>query len=102
MGHGDSPHGGGGMAGQPTGAPEPGGTMVQGTVTETMDSGGYTYLNVRTSTGPIWVATSQRVIEVGATVQTSGMVMRGFRSNTLDRTFDQLILTSTVEVLPTP
>jgi len=76
------------------------GGMVRGTVTETMDSGGYTYLLVDTTDGPIWVAASQREVIVGTTVQASGAVMPSFRSNTLNRTFEQLMLASSVEVIP--
>jgi len=65
-----------------------------------MDSGGYTYMRVETSTGMVWVATTQREMAVGATVQASGMMMQGFRSNTLDRTFDRLVLATTVDVTP--
>ena len=101
-GHG-SPHGGA-PAAPPTGAPPasapPGGGVVRGTVTETMDSGGYTYMNVETSEGLIWVATSQREITVGATVQAAGAMMVGFRSNTLNRTFDRLVLATRVDVVP--
>lgn len=77
----------------------PGGGVVRGTVSETMSSGGYTYMHVDTTDGPVWVAATQREVEVGATVQARGMVMRDFRSNTLNRTFDQLMLASAVEVV---
>lgn len=77
----------------------PGGGVIRGMVTETMSSGGYTYMHVDSSDGPIWVAATQREVEVGATVQAQGMVMNGFRSNTLDRTFDRLVLASAVEVV---
>ncbi len=79
-------------------APAPGGQLVQGRVTETMNSGGYTYMHVETPSGLIWVASVQREVAVGATVQARGMVMQGFRSNTLNRTFDRLVLATTVEV----
>lgn len=99
-----SPHGGGGSP-HGGGAPMPaaaGGPQYAGTVAETMDSGGYTYMRLDTSSGPVWIAATERGVSVGAHVTASGMVMRGFYSRTLDRTFDQLVLASAVEITPAP
>ena len=82
----------------PTAGAPPGAGPYAGTVTETMNSGGYTYMLVDTPDGPVWVATSEREMSVGVHVSASGMVMQGFHSNTLDRTFDRLVLASNVEV----
>lgn len=63
-----------------------------------MDAAGYTYMRVETETGMQWVAVSQRAIAIGEQVEATGSVMHGFRSNTLDRTFDRLVLAPSVRV----
>jgi hypothetical protein len=74
-------------------APVPDG-MVRGTVLETMDSGGYTYVLLETDEDTRWAATQQTVVEVGDIVQVSeGMAMANFTSKTLDRTFDVVYFT---------
>ena len=45
-------------------APVPPG-MVRGTVLETMDSGGYTYVLVDTGAEQLWAATQQTAVKVG-------------------------------------
>lgn len=77
-----------------------GGPMVRGTVRETMDAGGYTYMLVRTGDqGDVWIAGSRMQVSVGARVEASGMPMRDFHSSTLDRTFETLILASQVRIV---
>jgi hypothetical protein len=74
-------------------APVPDG-MVRGTVLETMDSGGYTYVLLETDQDKRWAATQQTTVEVGDIVQVSeGMAMADFTSKTLDRTFDVVYFT---------
>ena len=73
---------------------------VAGTVRETMDAAGYTYMQVETANGVRWVAANQTTVAVGDRVEAAGTVMHGFRSNSLDRTFDQLVLASSVVVEP--
>lgn len=80
------------------GTAEPPPDAIQGTVTETMNSGGYTYMQLETDDGPVWIAGTQREIAVGDRVTASGSVMHDFHSNTLDRTFDRLVLASDVRV----
>jgi hypothetical protein len=81
-------------------APSPGtaaapATPVTGKVLETMDASGYTYLNVQTSAGDMWVAVNQSKVEVGEEVTfMDGMVMQNFFSKTLDRTFPEIIFSS--------
>ncbi|MCA9572924.1 MAG: hypothetical protein KC656_34040, partial [Myxococcales bacterium] len=91
------PHEGAAMPAPTGGAPQ-----YAGTVAESMDSGGYTYMRLDTSSGPVWIAATEREVSVGAHVAASGMVMRGFHSRTLDRTFDQIVFASAVEVTPAP
>jgi hypothetical protein len=68
---------------------------VTGKVLETMDASGYTYLNVQTEAGNMWVAVNQSTVEVGEEVAfINGMVMQNFFSKTLDRTFPEIIFSS--------
>jgi len=72
-------------------APQP----VTGKVLETMDSGGYTYLNVKTDAGEKWVAVNQTPVKVGEDVTyIDGMVMQNFFSKSLNRTFPEVIFSS--------
>ena len=73
----------------------PSGAM-SGTVTETMDSGGYTYIHVDCGDGEmIWAAAPRREAAVGDAVTIStGMPMKNFHSDTLDRTFDVVYFTN--------
>jgi len=71
------------------------GSPVTGKVLETMDSGGYTYLNVETATGAKWIAVNQTPVTVGEEVTyMDGMVMQNFVSKTLDRTFPEIVFSA--------
>ncbi len=77
-----------------TAAPSAGGTL-SGTVLETMDSGGYTYLQLDTGLSKPWVAIPQSAIKVGEKVDCQpGMVMNNFSSKTLNKTFDTIVFSS--------
>ncbi|MFC1844004.1 DNA-binding protein [Thermodesulfobacteriota bacterium] len=68
---------------------------VKGKILETMDAAGYTYLNVATEAGEIWVAVNQTAVKVGEDVTfMDGMVMQNFFSKTLDRTFPEIVFSS--------
>ena len=60
-----------------------------GAVTETMDSGGYTYLRLKgAGRDDVWVAAPQFEAKVGDTITVSlDMAMENFQSKTLNRTF---------------
>jgi len=74
-----------------TAAPAPG-SGVTGVVVETMDSGGYTYLRLDTAAGDVWAAVKQTTVAKGQTVSVvNAMVMDGFESRTLKRTFDHIL-----------
>jgi len=74
--------------------------MVRGEVLETMNSGGYTYVFMDTGQDQRWVAALETTVEVGDVVQTDpGMVMTGFTSKTLDRTFNAIYFVSGLENL---
>jgi len=66
-----------------------------GTVVETMNSSGYTYMLVESNGEKTWVAIPESKIEKGAKITyESGMVMKNFNSKTLNRTFDSIIFSS--------
>jgi len=68
---------------------------IHGKVLETMDSGGYTYMQLDTGKEKLWVATPPMKVSVGQVVDVSpGIEMTGFTSNTLKRTFDRIIFSS--------
>ena len=98
------PHGAQGIppafAARNPGGPDGPGGDITGTVTETMNSGGYTYLHVNTGASSMWAAVSQMTLAVGDRVQVApGSMMQGFHSNTLDRTFDQILFSSGARVI---
>jgi hypothetical protein len=83
-------------------APVPAG-MLRGTVLETMDSGGYTYVSIETSADPIWAAGPQTSVKVGDIVQIAeGMAMMQFESKTLNRIFDVLYFVGSIDNLTSP
>lgn len=74
----------------PAAAQAPG--NLNGTVLETMDSGGYTYLQLDTGAGKPWVAIPKAKVAVGDKISCQpGMVMKNFSSKTLGRTFDSIV-----------
>ncbi|HEU4729949.1 MAG TPA: hypothetical protein VFT22_18760 [Kofleriaceae bacterium] len=80
-------------------AAEPPGDTVSGTVVETMNSGGYTYAKLDEGGKQVWVAGPETALTVGTKVgKTSGMLMSGFKSTTLNRTFDQIYFISSFDV----
>jgi len=77
--------------------------MVRGTVLETMNSGGYTYVFIEADPDKRWVAAPQTMVSVGDVVQTSqGIPMSAFTSQTLNRTFDVIYFVDTVHNLSAP
>ncbi len=77
----------------PAAAQAPG--TLTGTVLETMDSGGYTYLQLDTGADKPWIAIPQAKVAVGSKISCQpGMVMKNFSSKTLNRTFDSIVFSS--------
>ena len=77
--------------------PAPG--SQNGTVVETMNSGGYTYVLVDTGKEKIWAAAPEFQVKVGDLVTVpTGMLMRNHHSKTLDRTFDQIYFVGKIPV----
>jgi len=64
---------------------------LTGTVVESIDSGGYTYLRLKTPAGDKWAAVTKASIKKGdkATI-TQAMEMKNFESPTLKRKFDSI------------
>ncbi len=70
-----------------------------GKVIETMDAGGYTYVQVDTGTEKIWAAAPQFAVKVGDDVVVpEGMPMANFASKTLNRTFEVVYFVPSVLV----
>ena len=65
---------------------------ITGKVTETMNTGGYTYINIEKDNEQTWVAVPQAKVKVGQEVSVApGMTMSNFESKTLNRTFESVI-----------
>ena len=68
---------------------------IKGTVVETMDSGGYTYVLLKNDSGEQWVAIPQAKVETGKEIEVvNGMTMKNFQSKTLNRTFDTVVFST--------
>ena len=67
-------------------------TALQGTVIETMNAAGYTYLQVEGAAGRVWVAIPESTVTRGQQVTClPGMVMENFQAKTLGRTFPTIV-----------
>ncbi|MDQ3339083.1 MAG: DNA-binding protein [Myxococcota bacterium] len=78
---------------------EPAADEVSGTVSETMDAGGYTYALLDHNGKKVWVAGPQTKLAIGTVIDpVRGSAMPGFRSDTLDRTFDQIYFISSFPI----
>jgi hypothetical protein len=65
---------------------------IQGEVLETRDVESYTYLRLATRDGEIWAAVPTAQVKKGDRVTIANpMVMQGFESKTLKRTFDKIV-----------
>jgi hypothetical protein len=70
-----------------------------GKVLETMDASIYTYIQVSTAKGNVWLAASKTSVPKGATISyPDGAVMTNFTSKALNRTFDSIIFVDKVKV----
>ena len=73
-------------------APTTSGSKVTGTVAETFDAAGYTYLRLQTASGEQWAAVRQTAVKQGQTVTLDvQMTAEKFESKTLKRTFDRIL-----------
>lgn len=70
----------------------------RGTVVESMNAAGYSYIRVEENGDIVWLAAPQTTIEVGQSILWSGGTrMRNFNSRSLDRNFDEIIFVSEVQ-----
>jgi hypothetical protein len=70
---------------------------LTGKVIETMDSGGYTYVQIENSGKKIWVAVPKTTVKKGQYISFGpGAEMRNFESKSLKRTFDSIIFSNGV------
>ena len=94
------------IAARPAEAPKPAATpagTLSGKVLETMDAGGYTYLQLRTGSGDVWAAVQQTRIKVGETATIAPqMTLDNFESKTLGRKFTHIIFGVAAEPAPAP
>ena len=85
---------------QPPAAPPPAaarGATVTGTVAESINSGGYTYIRLKTSTDDVWIAASEIAVKTGERLTAPlEMPMQDFHSKTLNRDFPLLYFVSQV------
>ena len=71
---------------------------LSGKVVETLDSGGYTYVNIEKDSKNTWLAIPQTKITVGKEMSFKpGSVMTDFTSKSLNKTFDTIIFSGGVE-----
>ncbi|MDZ4200996.1 MAG: hypothetical protein U1C96_02500 [Gallionella sp.] len=96
-----SPHGGGMPAsGHPAVIPADVSLVNSGKVLEVIDSPAYTYIQVTTDKGPLWLAAYKQNVSKGATVKySSGIAMPRFHSKSLNRTFDEIVFVDSLEVV---
>ena len=82
-------------------AAAPADASVTGTILETMDAGGYTYMKLKTSSGEVWAAVNQSKVKKGATATVVNPAeMRNFESKTLHRKFDRILFGKLAEGAP--
>ncbi len=71
----------------------------KGKVLEVFDASIYTYMQVSTDKGTIWLAASKTSVPKGATISfPDGAEMTNFTSKSLNRTFDKIIFLDKVKV----
>jgi hypothetical protein len=80
------------------GEPAASGTVlgfITGTVLETLDAAGYTYMRLKTPNGEIWAAVQKANVKKGSEVTVvNATPMDGFESKTLNRKFDHIVFGS--------
>ena len=71
----------------------------KGKVLETMNAGGYTYVQVDEKGQKLWVAVMETKVTVGATVEfPDSPPMVNFQSKSLNRTFDKIIFAPGIKI----
>ena len=101
----DSPHGGmltkpgaGLPSGHPGSIPADTNLVNSGKVLEVLDTDMYTYLQVTSEKGPLWLSVYKANVSKGAIVKYSnGIAMSQFYSKALKRTFDIIVFVDAIE-----
>jgi hypothetical protein len=71
-----------------------------GKILEVIDTSMYTYMQVSSDKGPVWLAASKTKVAKGQSISyPNGAVMTNFASKSLNRTFDSIIFLDKVEIL---
>ena len=71
---------------------QPRANFLEGTVLETMNTSGYTYLKLDTGSEKVWVALPETNVKKGDKVKLiPNMELKDFKSKTLNRVFDRII-----------
>jgi len=79
--------------------PNPASAGFNGTVIETMNTSGYTYVKIDTGSEKIWAAAPEFQVKVGDKVTfAQGIPMKNYHSKTLDRTFEVVYFVSDISV----
>ncbi|ASJ97434.1 MULTISPECIES: hypothetical protein [Shewanella] len=74
------------------------GVVHQGTVVDTMNGGGYTYVQIKEADKTFWAAGPQVEVKKGdVVVVQEQMWMNDFTSKTLNRTFDELLFVGRID-----
>lgn len=74
------------------------GVSLEGVILETMNSGGYTYVQLDTVKGKVWAAIPETKLNVGQTITLApGMTMHAFLAKSLNRTFDAIVFSPGVQ-----
>ncbi|MFV0597798.1 NrfJ [Shewanella sp.] len=74
------------------------GLVHEGTVVDTMNGGGYTYVQIKEADNTFWAAGPQTEVSKGDKVAVvEQMWMNQFTSKTLNRTFDKLLFVGQIE-----
>lgn len=82
---------------RPSAAASPGDTVLKGTIVETMNGGGYTYVRLKRDADEVWVAAREFRAAVGDELSAAvAMTMRDFKSPSLSRSFPLLYFASDV------
>jgi hypothetical protein len=81
----------------PSDLASPSDPRATGTVEETLDAGGYTYVRLKTAGGDLWAAVSQAALTKGSEITIGdAMWMENFESKTLKRKFDRILFGAVV------
>lgn len=74
------------------------GVVHEGTVVDTMNGGGYTYVQIKEADNTFWAAGPEAEVKKGDKVAVvEQMWMNQFTSKTLKRTFDKLLFVGQIE-----